>query len=240
MSRNVLNQLQGMQRRTDELSPSDFETRAGQQGKETVVAEIQADAVLKVRDGRTNPLRLAIPAYESDTLAGDGSEQTFSVNNSIAQTPVTQDVVVWFGGSYYGTPDSVDHANDSITVTGDGSGNTVHIFYISDDAATVTFEKANTGGDTSDDLKTLQAGLVAQTDQSEQPEYFDFSGDHPLKGFIATDQKLKIKVEAPYVTRFEDPDGDGATATNALLATPVQKGSGSIDGLAGEIRDQMA
>lgn len=240
MSRNVINRLQGMQRRSDELSPSDFETSAGQQGKETVVAELQADAVVKVREGRGNPIRLAVPAYESDTLAGDGSTQTFSLSNSITETPVTQDAVVWFGGSYYGTPDSIDYTNDTVTVTGDGSGNTVHIFYVSDDPATVTFEKSTTGGDTRDELDTFSAGLVAQTDQSEQPEYFDFSGDHPLKGFVATDQKLQVKVDAPYVTRFEDPDGDGATATNALLATPVQKGAGSVEGLAGAIREQMA
>lgn len=236
----VMNQLQGMQRRSDELAPADFETSAGAQGAETVVATLRTDTVLAVREGRTNPLRLAIPAYESFTLANDGTQQTFNLSHSIAQTEVTQDAVVWFDGDYQGTPDSIDYGADSVTVTGDNSASTVHVFYISDAAATVEIEKVATGRDSSDDLKTMQAGLVHQTNQSEQPEYFDFSGDHPLKGFIPTDFTLEVSISAPYVTRFNDPDGDGATATNALLAVPVSKGAAPIEGLNQLVRDQMA
>jgi hypothetical protein len=51
---------------------------------------------------------------------------------------------------------------------------------------------------------------------------------------------LEVKVDAPYVTRFEDPDGDGATATNALLAIPVSKAASPVAGLNRLVRNQMA
>lgn len=236
----VMSRLSDMPRRPDELAPSDFETSAGQQGKETVVAELQADTVLALKQGRNNPIRLAVPAYTSKTLAGDGSQQTFSLSTSITETEVTQDAVVWFAGDYYGTPDSIDYGNDTVTVTGDGSGATVHIFHISDTPATVSIEKVDTGDSNSSNLKTVSAGLVHQTDQSEQPEYFSFPKGEPLAPFVATDMTLEVSVDAPYVTRFEDPDGDEATATNALLALPVIRGEGSVQGLNQEIRDEMA
>ncbi|MFT4921047.1 MAG: hypothetical protein ACI8XM_000240 [Haloarculaceae archaeon] len=239
MAPGAIKRLRQMNRRPDELAPDDFETSAGQNGKKTVVAELQADTPLALREGRTNPIRLAIPVYESFTLAGDGTDQTFNLSNSITETAVTQDAVAWFAGNYQGTPKTINYAADSITVSGDGSGNTIHVFYISDDPATVTVQKANTDNNT-DDLKTMQAGLVQQTDQSEQPEWFDFSGDHPLKGFIATDMTLEVTVEANYVTRFTDPNGDGAEATNALLALPIEQGAAPVEGLNAFVRDQMA
>jgi hypothetical protein len=146
MASDVINRLKGVQRRPDELAPGDFETSAGQQGSETVVASLQADTALALREGRGNPIRLAVPAYGSDTLANDGTEQTFDLGHSITETNVTQDAVVWFGGTYYGTPDAIDYDANTVTVTGDNTDSTVHVFYISDDAATVEIQKATRTG----------------------------------------------------------------------------------------------
>ncbi len=83
-------------------------------------------------------MKLAIPAYQQETTnaTADDSEQ-FNLGHSVTDTPVTQPVVVWLDGEYYGTPDSVDYDNDTVTVTDSGTDSTVHIYYISDAAASL-------------------------------------------------------------------------------------------------------
>lgn len=229
----VMRRLDETQRRPDELSPHDFETSSGSQGRESVVAELQADAAVAIRDGT---IKVAIPAYQSFETDGTGGPQTFGLNHSIADSPDTHDAVVWFGSDYQGVPD-VDHETDEITVDGPSEVVTVHAFYISTKPATVTFRKSGPKGDHRNDLKELSAGLVHQTNQSEQPESMRFG--RSLRRFIATDMSFEVLVDAPYVTRFEDPDGDGATATNALLEIPVLRAENSIEGLTALVVDEM-
>lgn len=234
----VLRRLDAVQRRPDELSPSDFETAAGSQGQESVVARLTADTPVALRDG---PIKVAIPAYESFQTAGDGTSQTFNLGHSVTESPDTLDVVTWFSGTYNGEPASVDYANDTITVDGPGTVETVHTFYITEEAATVKVRKEGPGGNHKEPLKTLNAGLVHRTNQSEQPERMKLNptGSTPLRRFVATDMELQVTVDAPYVTRFEDPDGDGATATNALLQVEVTRGDRSVDGFPALVKNAM-
>jgi hypothetical protein len=234
-AQNVLNRLQQIGRRPDELSPADFETEVGSQGAESVVARLQADTAVALRDG---PIKLAVPAYESFTTAGDGTTQTFQLSHSVTVAPDTQDVVIWFDGDYQGEPESIDYDADTITVNGPGSVVTVHTFYVSDEPATVKYRKESPNGNHREPLYEGNAGLVHQTNQNEQPEQVRLR-EHPLKRFVATDMELQITVDAPYVTRFEDPDGHGATATNALLETRVLRAEQTVPGLTRLVTDAM-
>jgi hypothetical protein len=157
MARDLQRRLREAEKRPDELSPADFETSVGSMGKESVVAEIKAETAIGLRDG---PIKLAIPAYQSETLAGDGSDQTFALSAGLTESPDTQDVIVWFGGSYQGVPKTVDYDNDEITVAGDGSGDTVHIYHLSPKPATVELRKRTSDESNHQDLWDGNAALI--------------------------------------------------------------------------------
>ena len=230
----VIERLEAISSRTDELAPAAFdELSAGSPGQERRVAELQADSALALRNGR---LKWAIPAYESFETAGDGSTQIFNLSHNVIDTPDTQSAVVWFGDQYDGVP-TIDYAADEITVDGPGSVETVHVFYISGKPATVRLRKESADGDTRRTLYEGNLGLVQQTNQNEQPERLSLGA---LERFVATDMKLYVSIEAPYVARFEDPDGDGAEATNALTQIPVRRSEGSVRGLRSLVEAAMA
>ena len=230
----VLERLQSISSRTDELAPASFdELNAGSPGQERRIAELQADAALQLRNGR---LKWAIPAYQSFETAGDGSTQTFSLSHGIVDSPDTQSAVVWFGDTYDGVP-TIDYAADEITVDGPGTVETVHVFYISGKPATVRLRKESSNGDVRKTLFEGNLGLIQQTNQNEQPETLSLRG---LQRFVATDMTLYVSIEAPYVARFEDPDGDGAEATNALTQIPVRRSEGSIRGLRSIVEAAMS
>lgn len=235
--KKVLQRLDKVNRRSDELSPGDFVTSAGSQGRQAVVAELTADSPVAISDG---PIKLAVPAYESFESAGDGSEQTFSLSAGVTESPDTQDAVVWFGGSYEGVP-AIDYDANEITVTGPGAVETVHVFHISPKPATVEIRKESPNGNHKEPLYEGNAALLHQTNQSEQPDVLRLNaGDRtPLKRFVATNMTLQVTVDAPYVVRFEDPDGDGASATNALLQIEAQRGDRTVPGLTALVTDAM-
>jgi hypothetical protein len=234
MATAVLERLAAISTRTDELSPSAFDaTMASSPGRESRVAELTADAALSLRNDR---IKLAIPAYESFETAGDGSTQTFSLGHSVIDTPDTQSAVVSFGGDYQGVP-SVDFDANEITVDGPGTAETVHAFYLSDAPATIKIRKESANGDTRTTLFEGSLSLIQQTNQNEQPERLRLG---QIERFVATDMTLFLSIDAPYVVRFEDPDGDGATATNALTQVPLHRAEGSVRGLREIVEAAMA
>jgi hypothetical protein len=237
-AKQVLQALKQVGRRTYPLSPSRFSTSVNSQGQRSRIARRQVDTVLGLQAGRDHPMKLAIPAYESKTTDGTADNtETFSLSHSVVDTPDTQSVVVWLGGSYYGTPDAVDYANDTIDVTDSGTGSTVHIYYISDAAATLEFERVSSNGNVRDTFYTASVGRVHRRPQSEQPEYLSFPSD--LHRFIGHDQKLDVYLDAPYTTRFTDPDGDETEPYNALLQVPTQQATSQVPGLPSVLKGTM-
>ncbi|MFC7226309.1 hypothetical protein N0B31_02755 [Salinirubellus salinus] len=238
-SNGVRRRLSDLGRRRDELSPDDFETAVNSQGKDSVVATLQADAVLALMSGRAHPLKLAVPAYESFTTDGTADNtETFTLTHDIVDSPDTLDAVVWLDGTYYGTPDSIDYSTGDIDVTDSGTNSTVHVYYVSGKAATLNLRKVAADGNTREDLFTVNPALVHQTNQAEQPEFLTLD-ESQAQPFVAADMSLEVVVNAPYTVRYTDPDGDGTEPTNALLSIPVQRGEGVIDGLAPEIKAHM-
>ena len=216
-----------------------FQTTANSMGQRSRIGRLRADTPLRLLEGQSHPLRVAIPAYESFSTNGTADDQeSFALSHDVTETPNTAPVDVWLDGTHYGAPDSVDYSTGDITVTDSGTNSTVHVFYISGKAATLEIEKA-TGGAKSKQQTLYKANtaLVHATDQSEQPETFGFGT--LWDSFVATDMTLDVYLNAPYVARFEDPDGDGARATNALLDFTAMKGTDSVAGLKGAVRAEM-
>lgn len=236
----VMAALGEVKRHSTPLDVREFTTEANSTGTLSTVGTLTADSVLRLRSGRRNPMKLAIPAYQSFTTAGDGSSQSFNLDHSLLDAPDTQAAVVWFDGDYQGVP-SYDADADTITVDGPGEAVTVHTFYVSDEPATLKFSKSHPSAKTAatETLYEANTALVQAKNQNEQPEYLSLT-DSELQPFIGADMDLTIKVNAPYPVRFEDPDGDGATATNALLQIPAQTGEDTVTGLNAEIKADMS
>lgn len=244
MSENVRQALEATGHDRRNLSPRAFDWSANGMGKRSRVARLRADTPHKLLGKQADrPLEIALPAYEglgpTDGNAGDA--ETFTVSHGIRDCPNTQNVVVWLDGDYYGTPDSVDLSTGDITVTDSGTNSTVHVFYIPDKAGTLEVEKAIEGStSTSKTLKTVSVKNIHRKNLSEQPEYFEFNdGGDPLEEWVASDMTLDVYVNVPYVARFEDPDGDGAVATNALLSFSALQGRGVVPGLKSDVKDAM-
>ena len=237
---DVMARLEEANVRNTSLAPRQFETATNSQGSLSEIATLVADTALALRSGRKNPLRVAIPAYESFTTDGDGSDQTFTVTHDLVECPDTQDVVVWFDGDYQGSPKSIDHDADEFTVSGPGSAVTVHAYYISGKAATFQLRKKTPSAKQSSSAKLYEAnlGLVHQANQSEQPEFLSLD-ESPLERFIASDMELTARIKAPYQVRWTDPDGDETEPTNVLLQAPAQKANGEIEGLSSAVSADM-
>lgn len=204
------------------------------------VAEFQVNSATSLRQGRSNPFRIAVPAYETATAAG-GSPETFNLSNSVVQSPITEDVYVFVDGVGPALPDSVDYANDTVDVN-TSNGEEIDIFYMSDDQATIEVEKVapQSEGSTSERLFQGNLNLIHQTNQAEQPEFYQFARSE-LQPVIPTDWKLVVYVDAPYsVTWSVSRSGGTARPDNALLSNPVRVASSEIDGLPALVRQDAA
>jgi len=217
------------------------QTSANVSGQRSRIARLRVDTLYRLHSGRGNPMRVAIPAYESFTTDGTADNtETFSLSNDVLDAPVTEAVDVWLDGSHYGTPDAVDYDANTIDVTDSGTASTVHVFYTAADAANLELVKStpNAGSNSSQELYNEQLRLVHQTEQQEQPEFLTLN-QTPLQEWIAEDMALDVYITAPYTVRFEDPDGDGAIATNALLNIPAHEGKDTVPGMASAVRADM-
>lgn len=212
-------------------------------GERSNIASWTLDVVNRIQGGPSHRFPVAIPAYENPTTtdATADNTETVSLSHSVIQSPVTEDVIVYLDGTYYGEPDAVDYANDTIDISDPGTGSAVHVWYISDEAATLEIGKETPSAKTSakQELYSTPLNLVHQTNQAEQPEYFTFAESRPFEPFIADDMTLNVYVNAPYEVRFE-AEGGAATPDNMLLNIPVEKGKGTVEGFANFIANRMA
>ena len=221
------------------LTPADFEQTSNTTGELSRVLRHRPNTVLGIRGGPSEPFFFAIPAYESFTTDGTaGNTETFNLAHSIHDTPNTASLALWEGGSRV-QPDSIDYANDSFTYTDDATGNTLHVYYISDAPAEVRIEKRIPGkSSVSQEVWSGQAHLLHQKDQGEDSPNFRFGTD-PFERFVASDMTLDVKVKAPYTVKFREST-DGTEADNALLNIPANSGQDTVKGLAPAIKAAMA
>ena len=241
MNQDLRERLAAVGNRPDHITPSEMDTSVNSQGQRSRIARLTATTAHMLRDGRENPLRVAIPAYEGVTSnATAGEPETFSLTHSVTDSPVTQSVVVWIGSDYYGTPDAVDYDADEITVTDDGTENNVHVYYVSDESASLELRKSvpKSSSEGSQQVYSDNLALVHPSPQQEQPETLDL-GKTPLQSWVGTDMTLDLYIDAPYTVRWTDPDGDETTPTNALFGIPVRIGDREVAGLTSAVKADM-
>jgi len=239
MNEELERRLQQTNRNTGTIVPDDMDTSVNSQGQRSEIGEYQAQTATLLRPGM--PLRVAVPAYYGDTTNATADDtETFTLPFSVVDAPVTQSVVVWLDGTYYGTPDSVDYGANEITVTDSGTGSNLHVYYISDAAATLELRKSVPSSSTSGAQQVYKSNLalVHPTKQTEQPEDLDVN-DTELHPWLGTDMTLTAYIEAPYTVRWTDPDGDGTEPTNAMLNVPAMIGANEVPGLTSAVKQDM-
>jgi hypothetical protein len=244
-AKQVLKQVGELGRSPSSLGPTDFESEGSVQatttGEWSLFMDYIAPTAHRLRTGRENRFRLSIPAYQSFTSDGtDGNTETFTLSHDLFQCPNTDDVVVWIGSTYYGAPDSTDYANDSIDVTDPGSNNDIYVWYMADEVADIEILKKSPAGGSQNQQRVYQTNLnlVHQTDQSEQPEFLELNQTR-LHPWVPAEFKLEVQVNAPYTVRYNDENGDGATASNMLFDLPVVQGNGQVDGFGSVVKADM-
>lgn len=245
LSNTLKQRLEAASRDTTNMSPADFESSPGTNGVRSRIFRFRADVAHKLL-GRPSSARLevALPAYEQlgPTNGTADDAETFNVSKTPLDNPNTQNCVVWLDGTYYGAPDNDDFlSTGTVDVTDSGTGSAVHVWYFPEAAGTIEIEKAY-GGSTSSSktLKTFSVSQLHQRNLSEQPEFFEFTdAEDALEAFIAGDMTLDVYVDVPYVTRYEDSNGDGAHATNALLNFRTLQAQSRIKGLKDAVTASM-
>lgn len=236
----LMNRLADARRQPGHITPDEMDKSVNSQGQRSRIGRYRATTAHMLREGRQNPLKIAVPAYESFTTNATADDtETFNLAHSVTDTPVTQPVVVWLDGTYYGTPDAVDFDADTIDVTDSGTASNVHVYYISDAAASLEIRKAASNADTgSQRVYTGNLGLIHEAPQIEQPEYLRLN-QTPLHPWIGTDMTVDVYLDAPYTVRWTDNDGDGTEPTNALLHVPAMIGQSEISGLTSAVGADM-
>ena len=239
---DVVQRLRQLPATPGTISPATFEEEgdrtASTAGERSEIASLKAPAVLAVRGGQR--FQVALPAYEKFSSDGTaGNTETFALSNSVMDTPNTADVVVWIGGTYYGAPDAVDYAANTIDVIDDGTNSNVHVYFISDEPADLEVQKVTTNENGNQGLYGENLRLVHETNQSEQPETPDVART-PLNPVVPTDFTVEVYLEAPYTFRWTDADGDGTRPTNLLFSFPVNRGKGHVAGLADAVAQDMS
>ena len=102
-------------------------------------------------------------------------------------------------------------------------------------------EKAVDGSTSkSQNLKTVSVKNIHRKNLSEEGVYFEFnSPGQEYEGFIAGDMTLDVYADVPYIVRYEDPDGDGAIATNALLNFATLQAQDTVNGFKAAVTGEM-
>ena len=221
--------LASVPRSRDKLAGSEMDTEGNVRDEESVVAAFKAERPLSLRDGAI--YEVDVPAYESFSMPGDSSQTTKSLANDLVEADtVTEDVVAYQGGSKI-EPDSVDYAANEITVTDDGTGNTLHVWYMAGDQAPVVIRKVSPGK-TPETIDEDDMGLKNLRDQNKDPLRFDH--DHAYQGVIPTDWEVEVRINAPYTVSWSEENGD-AMPTNARISLPIFRARDEIPGLEGFI-----
>jgi len=215
-------------------------------GEESTICSLTVDASLMIRHGRTNRFALTVPAYEQFTTDGNaGNSETFQLSHDLVDSPNVRSVVVWNGSSLVPASEiTEDFDADSFDYTDAGTGNTLHVWYVSEEAATFTVEKsAPSNGQNTEPLYEENLALVHPTNQTDQPEFFGpyrSSGEGiDLTPYLGDDMELQVKLDAPYTVEVEAPNGDDAHATNWLMDIPVNRGTRAVPGLTAGVADAM-
>lgn len=209
-------------------------------GEESQLASFPVPTARGFLQGPQNPMKVALPAYESFTTDGTADNtETFSLSYDLIDCPNTGNLVLYEGGTKV-SPDSVDVAGDSFDFTSTGTNTTLHVFYMVGDTANVVLKKVAPSGKAGAEEELYEAPMhhVNLQDQTDQPQYLSLQDDR-FAPWVPKDFEVQLYVDATYPVALTDPDGDGAVAHNALFQIPAKKAQSEIPGLGAAIRESM-
>ncbi|WP_159900741.1 hypothetical protein [Salinirussus salinus] len=228
-----------------QLRRSDFDLSNGTPQQRSKIAEYRAETPLLLRP--TKPLRLVFTTVEQFQTPGDGSETSYDLSHDVLETPNTENLLLYEGGSRV-QPDAVDYAGDSFTYTGPGSQEYLTAFYVFRDPVQIEIERQGprSQGALSDVPLDDVTSLLHERNQNQEPVTFAEDGDvHPLD--LVVPQKWRLEVYAKgdaagLEVAYDDSATDnpqGVDATNALLSIPVRKAQRNVDGLAQAVKRRL-
>lgn len=215
-------------------------TATGTAGQKSRVVEFTLEVPTMLRTDV--PIRLAIPAHETFTEDGTSNTETLSLSNDLIDSPITESVVVFEGGTRV-QPSSIDYANDTVDVSTSGNGNTIDVFYTARNPGLLAIEKEAppAAGRTISTLYEAPIGLLNQRKQYEQPEYIGDEQNDPTDLLLADDFDLTVLVDVPYEVELGELSRTNGTAkaSNAIISVPTAQGESPVDGLASVVATRM-
>lgn len=241
LAREVIDNIRQADGANRRLSTGGMTLKANVPGEESVVAKIKPQVPRAIREGV--PYDANIPAYEKKTTdANAGDSETFSLSHGLIDADAVADDIVVYEDDGAGCTDvtadvTADYANDSFDYTDDGTENDLHVFYISDEQAQITFKKVSPKN-LPHQLDQRDAGLLNLRDQNRDP--LDFTFQRPFEGWIPQDWQFKVLVDAPYQIQWATGTNNEATARNALLSFPTFISSSEIPGLKRAVRQEAS
>lgn len=233
-SSEIMDRLNELNFQRQSLGVGAFAHEPSTSGQLSKIAEYQAEVAMTVRPD--SPIDLHIPAFREYTDDGTNNTETVSLNHDLADTPaVGEDVVVYRGGTKI-SPAAVRYGADEIDIDTNGNDEDYYIWYLSGEQARVVL-RIVAPRNFQNDIVDRDLGLANKRNQGRDPITVDLNG--PLEGAVPTDYKLEWYVDAPYPVNYS-PAGTAATADNTLLLVPINRGSGTVDGLEALKRAAMA
>ena len=225
----IITQLRNMQGTPARLKRDDFDLGSAESGSRSLIASFQAPNPLVLRQDR--PLRLAIPAFETFTSAGQAGAQTFELSHDLLESPQSRDLLVFADGSKV-SPGSVDYGANSFEYTDGGNAQDLAAYYISGADCPLEIEKQapSTHGSVSERIFEEPMELMHQRDQDEEPRHFEI-GETELMRVVPKDWRVNVYADPEYEINFAD-DATGTRARNAIISLPYVQGSQDLEGLA--------
>lgn len=233
----VIDRIKQVGGQNDRLSTKGMTLAPNTPGEESVVAEFKAVRPTAIREGVAYDANLA--AYESFAANGTaGDSETFPLSHDLIDADsVADDIVVYEGETDVTSSISVDYAANEFTYSSPNTNTTLHAYYVSDEQARVEIvKKAPKNMDLT--LDERDAGLINLRDQGRDPLDFDFS--LPLAGWLPTNWRVQVVVDAPYQVEWENGANGEATPRNAVLSFPIFVANGEIEGLQSVVKDEIS
>jgi hypothetical protein len=241
-NQSVAAALQAAPKTNRQISRSLFEAQGENTADEdSEIATFVAERPRQLRGDRD--VRITIPAYESFTTDGTGSNtETFTLSNDIVQSPVSQNIVLWDDGDVV-SPDSVDYGANSFDYTDSATGSELDVYYLVSDPAEVVLRKRAPTRSARVEQRIFEenATILNQRDQDDDG-FVLTTDDSPFQGTLPEDYELALVVNAAYTVRLDGPSrtNGSPSALNLLLQLPAQFINTSIPGVDDAVKRDIA
>lgn len=228
--------LQSVSTTREKLRQTDFEpsAHAGGSGESVIFSHKVVQPFALRQNARYRFVPVVRENFTTDGTTGNS--ETFTLANDLIDSDVSDNVLVYEDGNRI-SADSVDFANNEITVTDSTANSTLTTYYVSGEQASVKLRKVSPGGTTSESLVEFDAGLSNRRDPNRDPRRFSLN-QSALQPVFARDFRLEWSIDGPYSAGADPSD---PTPVNNLITVPIHRaGVSRIDGLSTALNKDMA